>query len=227
MQYNSSSLIKTMTEFLQHRPKSQEISGSLMQWGSLLEPATKNSPYSSLLFLVASHHYIITRRFNFSTHTDYAVQPQAVNFTTIPKSQTVIQGGTVTLNCSCPIVKLGSNYPVPHLEWWKNGTRIREPEKPTKDDIRRGYLVSELVIEDASEGDEGYYECIAVDGKRKGEKKGPGNHVVSSPRAYVQVVCKFTAMYQNSLMPENVSVNLAETHIENIFYMLHVEKNCT
>jgi hypothetical protein len=119
---------------------------------------------------------------------DYAVQPHSINFTTIPQSQTAVQGETVVLNCSFPIVKLGSNYPVPHLEWWKNGTRIVDPEKPTKENIARGFLVSQLVIDSVTEGDEGYYECIAVDGKKKGDKVGEGRHIISSPRAYVQVV---------------------------------------
>ena len=91
-------------------------------------------------------------------------------------------------------MKLGSNYPVPHLEWWKNGTRIRDPEKPTKENIARGFLVSQLVIDSVTEGGEGYYECIAVDGKKKGDKVGEGRHIISSPRAYVQVVCKFTVI---------------------------------
>ena len=102
----------------------------------------------------------------------------------------MIEGERVRLTCNFTIVKLGSNYPVPHSEWRRNGVTMGTPTQADKSDIERGSLYSEVVIDSASVDDAGWYECIAVDGKRKGEWVGEGNHIISSPRAHIQVVRK-------------------------------------
>jgi hypothetical protein len=120
---------------------------------------------------------------------DFAVQPKPIEFLRIPESQTVVAGETVRLSCNITIIKLDNNYPVPHLVWRFNGTTIRQPAAaPKENDKARGYFSSELVIESASEADSGFYECVAVDGKRRRDWTGNGSHIISSPRADVQVV---------------------------------------
>ena len=145
-------------------------------------------------------HFHFTCDFNDFTpplplfHTDYAVQPSPVQFTRVPQSQTVLMGETVTLTCNFTIIELGSsrNYPVPSAVWRLNGTHNFKPVEPTESDIRRGYLHTELVVESIEAQDAGYYECLAVDGKKRkkeNQKAGEGRYIASSPRAYLQVVC--------------------------------------
>ena len=110
--------------------------------------------------------------------TDYAVQPHPILFTEEPQSLTVLEGSNVTLHCSFNTTRLGSNYPLPHIVWRKNGTEVV------------GERVSELHLPSVQQEDAGYYECLAVDGKKK-KKRDPkevGGYITSSRRAYLTVL---------------------------------------
>ena len=116
------------------------------------------------------------------SYTDYAVQPRPIEFSTVPQSQRVVEGDSVRLICNFSVTSLGSkNYRKPHIVWRKNGTHTELVE-------RGGYSILELAPVTAEHA--GYYECLAVDGKERGEKFGEGRYITSSPRAYLDVVCK-------------------------------------
>ena len=94
----------------------------------------------------------------------------------------MVEGDRVRLTCNFSVTRLGSNYPEPHIVWRKNGTHTQRTDKG-------GY--SELVLAPVMPHHAGYYECLAVDGKRKKfDPLGDGRYVTSSPRAYLDVVCK-------------------------------------
>ena len=119
---------------------------------------------------------------DFSYRTDYAVQPRPIEFSTVPQSQRVVEGDSVRLICNFSVTSLGSKYPKPHTVWRKNGTHIELVAKG-------GYSVLELAPVTPEHA--GYYECLAVDGKKRLERYGKGHYITSSPRAYLDVVCKF------------------------------------
>ena len=108
-----------------------------------------------------------------------------------PQSHTLLEGSSVTLRCRFNVTLLGSNYPCPHLIWRKDGNntvKISEicVRKDTKYVIKTA--ASELEHPSVQMGHGGYYECLAVDGKRKFSKKGMGRFVTSSRRAYLRVI---------------------------------------
>ena len=118
---------------------------------------------------------------------DYAVQPQPVEFSAVPQSQRVVEGDSVLLTCNFSVIQLGSNYPKPHTIWRQNGTLTLKTS-----DIDGSYTYSELLLSPVMPHHTGYYECLAVDGKKKFDHTGEGKHITSSPQAYLHVVCKWS-----------------------------------
>ena len=126
-------------------------------------------------------------------NTDYAVQPHPPEFLEEPQSQTLLEGGSVTLRCRFNVTLLGSNYPCPHLIWRKDGNDIVNISQIcVKKEVESKYVIktaaSELRYPSVQIQHGGYYECLAVDGKRKFSKEGMGRFVTSSRRAYLRVI---------------------------------------
>ena len=76
--------------------------------------------------------------------------------------------------------------------WRVNGSRdaLGGVVITSRSSLSGGYNYSELTIGGVMIGHSGHYECLAVDGKRKGEFDGDGRYIVSSPRAYLHVICR-------------------------------------
>ena len=106
------------------------------------------------------------------------MQPHPIVFTEEPQSQTALEGSNVTLKCNFTATELGSNYPLPHIVWRKNSTEVV------------GGRDNELHLQSVQLEDAGYYECLAVDGKKKKklDPKGVGRYITSSRRAYLNVL---------------------------------------
>ena len=97
------------------------------------------------------------------------------------------------LTCNFSVTQLGSNYWEPHIVWRQNGSQLSaEDSSLTLNTVEELGGYSELVLDPVQPQHAGYYECLAVDGKRMGGagKFGEGRYVTASPRAYIDVVCK-------------------------------------
>ena len=106
------------------------------------------------------------------------MQPHPIVFTEEPQSQTALEGSNVTLKCNFTATQLGSNYPLPHIVWRKNSKEVV------------GGRDNELHLQSVQLEDAGYYECLAVDGKKKRilDSQGGGRYITSSRRAYLTVL---------------------------------------
>ena len=130
-------------------------------------------------------------------HLDFAVQPRPIEFSAVPHSQRVVEGESVRLTCNFSVTQLGSNYWEPHIVWRQNGSQLSvEDSSLTLNTVELLGGYSELVLDPVQPQHAGYYECLAVDGKKKKgiEKFGEGRYVTASPRAYIDVICKQSAV---------------------------------
>ena len=144
-------------------------------------------------------------------HPDFAVQPRPIEFSAVPQSQRVVEGESVRLTCNFSVTRLGSKYWKPHIVWRQNGSQLSvEDSSLTLNTVELLGGYSELVLDPVQPQHAGYYECLAVDGKKKGgeEKFGEGRYVTASPRAYIDIICKlsivatvndYTALYRRTL----------------------------
>ena len=113
---------------------------------------------------------------------DYALQVRPVTFLQEPTSRIALVGSSVTFSCNTSIAPLVSNYPLPTLTWRFNGSAGTQSSwKVTSNSGEDGY--SELHIENVTEGNAGYYECVSSD--------GGGNYITVSRRAWLTVVSKY------------------------------------
>ena len=114
--------------------------------------------------------------------SDYALQVRPVTFLQEPTSRVALVGSSVTFSCNTSIAPLVSNYPLPSLTWRFNGSAGTQSSwKVTSNSGEDGY--SELHIENVTEGNAGYYECVSSD--------GGGNYITVSRRAWLTVVSKY------------------------------------
>ena len=101
------------------------------------------------------------------------------------------------LTCNFSVTQLGSKYWEPHIVWRQNGSQLSaEDSSLTLNTVELLGGYSELVLDPVQPQHAGYYECLAVDGKKKQKtgKFGEGRYVTASPRAYIDVVCKLSAV---------------------------------
>lgn len=101
----------------------------------------------------------------FCVCTDYVLSPTPLLLRTHPESVSVVNGDSVSFNCSLsnePAFINGKLHYYP-IVWRHNGT-VLSTEAPSHWSVDGEWPLSRLTVTNITIDDHGYYECMALDG---------------------------------------------------------------